>query len=321
MIIIDDSVNICVGLDVSKDFLDVHILPEGRSLRVPNSAAGRRQLIAQLPDAGTCRLVLEATGQYERLLVADLVAEGHFVSVVNPRQIRDFAKALGILAKTDQLDARVIARFAQQIKPRPLAQTHAKQDQLDQLVTRRRQLIGLRVAEQNRLGAGLTAAVRYSLQRSIDAANKDIKRLDKAILQLVQSDDQWKDRFELLKSVPGVGDVTAAALVAELPELGALNRQQISALVGLAPFNHDSGRLTGKRTIRGGRKTLRSALYMAALVASRHNPVLKTFAARLKQQGKTGKVILTACARKLLVILNTMIKHHTPWNLSATTTQ
>jgi transposase len=265
---------------------------------VANTAQGHAALLAQLPAPGTCRIVLEATGAYERRVAAELVAAGHFVSVVNPRQVRDFAKAHGILAKTDRIDACVIARFGRDVKPRPLAKTSQKQGELDQLVTRRRQLIQLRTAETNRLQDGLAKLVRRSVERSIDAIAKDIARLDAAILQLVQSDDDWSQRFELLKTVPGVGDVTATALVAELPELGQLNRQQISALVGLAPYPDDSGKKTGKRFIRGGRKSLRCVLYMAALSATKHNPVLYQFAQRLKTAGKAAKVILTACMRK-----------------------
>lgn len=314
--LLDDSVNCSVGIDVSKARLDAHLRPEGRSFSVPNTSDGYALLRANLPAPGTCRIVLEATGGYERRLVAELVDAGHTVSVVNPRQIRDYAKALGILAKTDRLDAQVIARFGADVKPRPLVKLPEKQAELDQLVTRRRQLVQLRVAETNRFREGLTKLVRHSVQRSIDALNKDLARIDRAILELVQSDDDWRPRFELLKTVPGVGDATAAALVAELPELGQLNRQKISALVGLAPFPDDSGQRTGQRHIRGGRKTLRSALYMAALSASRHNPVLKAFAERLKQKGKQGKVYLTACMRKLLVILNTMVKNNTPWKMT-----
>jgi transposase len=266
-----------------------------------------------LPAPGTCLLVLEATGGYERTLASELVAAGHAASVVNARQVRDFAKALGLLAKTDRIDAGVIARFAQQVQPRPLAESHEKQDQLDELVGRRRQLVDLRTAESNRRETSRTEPVRQSLKRSIDTINKDVKRLDKAILKLVESHDDWHDRFELLKSMPGVGDVTAATLLAELPELGELNRQQIAALVGVAPMNRDSGRQRGQRRIQGGRRSLRSTLYMAALTACRCNPVIRQFAQRLKAQGKAHKVVLTACIRKLLVILNTMVKTNTPW--------
>ena len=314
---LEDSVNCSVGIDVSKAQLDVHLRPEGRAFKVPNAPDGHAVLLAALPVPGTCRITLEATGIYERRIVAELVNAGHYVSVVNPRQIRDYAKALGMLAKTDRIDAKVIARFGADVKPRPVVKTPEKQVELDQLVTRRRQLIQLRIAEINRFQGDLTKHVRKSLQRSIDAINKDLLRIDRAILDLVQSDDDWKHRFELLQTVPGVGSTTAAALVAELPELGELNRQKISALDGVAPYPNDSGTHRGQRSIRGGRKALRSALYMAALSASQHNPVLKKFAQRLKAAGKAGKVILTACMRKLLVILNTMIKQNTPWKVAS----
>lgn len=309
----DDSICCFLGIDVSKGTLDGQFLPEPRRLKLPNTSAGHAQLLTQLPAPGTCHIVVEATGGYERRLVAELAAAGHLVSVVNPRQVRDFAKAHGVLAKTDRIDAQVIARFARDIRPRPVAQTSQKQAELADLVTRRRQLLQLRTAESNRLREGMSKLVRQSLQRSIDAFSKDLTRIDRAILELVQSDDDWKNRFELLKTVPGVGEVTAAALVSELPELGQLNREKISALVGVAPYPDDSGCHTGKRYVRGGRKTLRSTLYMAALCASIHNPVLKRFAQRLKDHGKPAKVVLTACIRKLLVILNTMVKTNTTW--------
>jgi len=316
--VLDDSVQRSVGIDVSKAQLDVHLLPEARSYPVPNSSQGHSKLLTALPKPGTCRIVLEATGDYERLIVAALVDAGHYVSVVNPRQIRDYAKALGILAKADHIDAKVIARFGQDVKPRPVTKTSESQAELDQLVTRRRQLVQARVAESNRLKDGLTKLVRESVRRSLNAIDKDIARHDQAILKCVQSDDDWKQRFELLKTVPGVGDATAASLVAELPELGQLNRQKISALVGVAPYPDDSGRRHGRRTIRGGRRALRSVLYMAALSAARWNPVVKEFADRLRQQGKQAKVVLVACMRKLLVILNAMVKQNTPWRMIQT---
>lgn len=313
---LDDAVNCSVGIDVSKAQLDLHLLPAARSWQVSNDAAGHEKLLAQLPSPGTCRITLEATGPYGQRLVAELVAAGHYVSVVNPRQVRDYAKAHGILAKTDRIDAKVIAGFGRDVKPRPVAHVPEKQGELDQLVTRRRQLLQLRTSESNRLHDGLTKFVRQSVRRSIDALSKDIARLDQAILKLVQSDDDWKHRFELLKTAPGIGDVNAAALVAELPELGQLNRQKISALVGAAPYPDDSGKKHGKRSIRGGRKSLRCTLCMAALSASQHNPVIRKFAERLKAAGKPGKVVIIACLRKLLVILNTMIKHNTPWKMT-----
>ena len=311
--LLDDSVQCSVGIDVSKNRLDVHILPEGLSLQVPNSPEKHRDLLARLPKPGTCRIVLEATGDLQRPVVAALVDAGHYVSVVNPRQVRDYAKALGILAKTDSIDARVIARFGRDVKPRNITKVPENQAELDQLVTRRRQLVGARVAESNRLKDDLPKVIRRSIQRQLTSIDKDVARLDRAILELVRSDDDWKQRFDLLKGVPGVGDTTAASLVAELPELGRLNRQQISALVGVAPYADDSGRHQGRRCTRGGRRLLRSTLYMAALTATRYNPAIKRFAARLRENGKRGKVVIVACMRKLLVILNTMVKDNSPW--------
>lgn len=309
-----DSIANFVGIDVSKDFLDVHVLDPQQSLRTANNSKGWTQLLKKLPEPGACLVIMEASGGFERRVAAELLNSGHAVAIVNPRSVRDFAKALGILAKTDKIDARVIALFGQATRPRILAETHEKQAELDELVSRRRQLVVQRVAESNRRSTVLSKTVRQSLQRSLDALAKDIKRLDKAILELIADDDDWQARAELLKSVPGVGDQTAAALIAELPELGQLNRQEIAALVGVAPMNHDSGRHQGTRRIQRGRATLRSALYMATLVAVRHNPVLKEFHQRLRALGKQAKVALTACMRKLLVILNTMVKNNTHWN-------
>jgi transposase len=311
--LLDDSVQCSVGIDVSKDRLDVHVLPQGLSLQVPNSPEGHCKLLARLPEPGTCRIVLEATGDLQRRVVAALVDAGHYVSVVNPRQVRDYAKALGILAKTDSIDAKVIARFGRDVKPRNVTKVPEKQAELDQLVTRRRQLVQARVAESNRLRDDMPKLVRQSVQRQLNSIAKDVARLDRAILDLVRSDDDWKQRFDLLKGVPGVGDATAASLVAELPELGRLNRQEISALVGVAPYADDSGGRQGRRSTRGGRRLLRSTLYMAALSAVRFNPAIKRFSERLRKQGKKGKVVIIACMRKLLVILNTMVKQNSPW--------
>lgn len=331
------SLTAFVGIDVSKEQLDVHLLlfpspnpapgapgstsltssqsASSQSFRVASDQSHRRELLQKLPTPGTCLIVLEATGGYERLVACDLAAAGHIVSIVNPRQVRDFAKAFNILAKTDQIDAAVLARFALHVRPRPLAETHAQQDQLNELVTRRRQLIDLRTAESNRTHTSLTKTVQQSLTRSLKALAQEIKRIDAALLKLVASHDDWRERFELLKSVPGIGAVTAATLLAQLPELGQLNRQQIAALVGVAPMNRDSGKTTGPRHIRGGRTDLRSVLYMAALTACRSNAVIRDFSQRLKAQGKCTKVVLTACIRKLLVIINTMIKNNSPWQL------
>jgi len=311
--LLDDSVQCSVGIDVSKARLDVHVLPEGRSFQARNAPDQFQTLLDRLPEPGACRVVLEATGDLQRAVVAFLVDAGHYVSVVNPRQVRDYAKALNILAKTDAVDAKVIARFGKDVKPRNITEVPEKQAELDQLVGRRRQLVRARVAESNRLRDDMPKLIRESIQRQLKSIAKDVARLNRAILELVRSDDDWKQRFDLLKSVPGVGDATAAALVAELPELGRLNRQQISALVGVAPFADDSGSRQGRRSTRGGRRPLRSTLYMATVAALRSNPVLKAFAKNLRRNGKRGKVVIIACMRKLVVIMNTMVKENSHW--------
>ena len=302
-----------IGIDVSKAKLDLAFDEKSTTAIVSNDSNGIDELVKLLPDPGTCLIVIEATGNYERKLVVRLVDAGHVVSVVNPRQVRDFAKALGKLAKTDKIDARVIAQFGKLTRPRAVAKTKEKQDELDQLVTRRRQLIGTRTAEKNRQGQDASKFVRKSIQRVLDAINKDIKAIDGEIEKLVKSDDDWKSRAKLLGTMPGIGDVTSTTIIAELPELGNLNRKQISALVGLAPFNRDSGKMKGKRSIFGGRQSVRTALYMAALSATRCNPAIKEFYQRLKENGKPPKVAMTACMRKILVTLNTMVKTNSSW--------
>jgi transposase len=304
-----------IGIDVSKATLDIALDPDAKSVEpFTNDSAGHDQLLAKLPKAESALIVIEATGRCEQELVVRLVDAHHVVAVVNPRQVRDFAKAHGILAKTDRIDARVIAKFGQQVRPRALAKTHDLQDELDQLVTRRRQIIAAQVAEKNRLKQpGNSKFVKKSLAKKIAHLDKELQLVDREIARLVQSDDDWRERYELLKSTPGMGPVTASTLIAELPELGTLNRQQIASLVGVVPFNRDSGTMKGRRTIFGGRKTVRTALYMAALSARRSNPTIKKFGDRLQQQGKSAKVVLVACMRKLLVILNSMVKNNSKW--------
>jgi transposase len=309
-----DSITHFVGIDVSKNSLDVHILESATSLRTSSSPEGRQELLQKLPAPGTCLVVLEATGGYERAVVCDLVQAGHHVCVVNPGQVRSYARALGVKAKSDPVDARVIARFARDVKPRPRIEQHAEQDQLDELVARRRQLIELRTAESNRRRTSQTKAVRQSLQQSIDQVNKHLKKIDRAILDLMASHDDWQNRLQQLTSVPGVGQVTAVTLLADLPELGELNRKEIAALAGVAPFTRDSGQHCGQRKIWGGRKTVRTALYMAALSAIKFNPDIRAFALRLRERGKKGKVVLVACMRKLLTILNTIVRDNTLWS-------
>lgn len=310
----NDTLTRFVGIDVAKHTLDVCLLPQEKHWLVNNDAAGIQRLLGQLPPPGTCLVVLEATGGYQRSVVAELVRAQHRVAVVNPRQVRDFARALGILAKTDRLDAAVIARFGQQVRPRTIGQTPEKMTELTQLVARRSQLVDLRTAETNRLETITVKSVRKSIQQVLHLLDKQIDAIEREILALLESDDDWKNKTTLLGSAKGIGPVTIMCLLAELPELGLLNRQQIAALVGLAPFNRDSGAFRGERHIRGGRASVRKVLYMAALSARRRNPQIKAFADRLQDQGKPHKVIITACMRKLLIILNTMVKTNTPWN-------
>lgn len=311
----DATVTTWVALDVSKDSLEVgSTTPERVRLRVvENAPAGFRELLKALPPREHTAVVVEATGGYERQVVAELLEAGYRVAVVNPRQVRAYAIGVGLLAKTDKLDAAVIARFAQHVQPRMLREMPEQQHELAELVTRRRQVLDLRTMESNRLQQAMTKAARKSLQAVIHTLDGQIKRLDDAIAKLIDSDDDWRAKSELLQSTPGLGRVTAATLLAELPELGELNRQQIASLVGVAPFNDDSGQHQGTRHISGGRASVRHVLYMAALVAKTHNPTIQAFAQRLAKDGKQSKVILTACMRKLLVILNTMLKNKTPW--------
>ena len=309
-----------VGIDIAKRTLDVHVLPERTSLTQQNDAKGRGQLREELPPPGKCLIIVEATGGYERALVAELIDAGHQVAVVNPRQVRDFAKACGILTKTDRIDAAVLARFGQAVVPRTQTKIPEKQLELQDLVVRRRQLVELRTAEMNRKENVASKFVKKSLQESVDALTKQIRRFEKRIAALVQSDDDWKLKLEIVQSAPGIGPGTSATLIAEVPELGKLSRRKISALVGLAPFNRDSGEFRGRRAIRGGRSSVRCSLYMATLSARRSNPVIRAFSDRLKALGKKPKVIITACMRKLLVILNTMVKNNTHWNPAISTT-
>lgn len=310
----DGTNQVWIGIDVAKATLDLHLLPAGQSHSLPNTAPGHEQLRKLLPRPTSCLIVLEATGGYEREVVADLTDAGFRVAVINPKRARDFAKALGLVAKTDRIDARVLALFAEKVQPAPLEKTPEKQAEIQQLVARRRQLIDLRTQESNRWDVTRAKLARKSIQAVLNTLEAQVRDIERAIEALVESDDDWHSKAQLIQSVPGLGPVTATTVVADVPELGKLNRQQISALVGLAPYNRDSGTQKGKRSISGGRKSVRSVLYMAALAAKRFNPVIKAFAYRLAQHGKPFKVILTACMRKLLVILNSIIKSGRPWN-------
>ena len=306
-----------VGIDVSKSKFDVVILPEGTHLTCSYDGEGIGKFLAQLPQHD-CVVVLEATGGFERRLAAELVAAGRQTAIVNPRQVRDFARGIGVLAKNDRIDARVLATYAQHVKLRLLEKTSEKQQELTALVVRRRQLLALQTAESNRLEQTAVKLAAKSIRHVLDLLRKELKKLDAEIARLIADDDDWRNKSELLQTVPGVGPATSASLVAELPELGKLNRQQIASLVGLAPFSRDSGQSRGRHSIWGGRGAVRCALYMAAFNAKRCNPIIRAFADRLKQAGKRTKVILTACMRKLLVILNTMVRNQTPWKTNVT---
>jgi transposase len=303
-----------VGIDVAKHSLDVYVMSQERSFTINNNTAGFKQLLAELPAAGQCLVVVEATGGYQSRVVAALVVAGHQVAVVNPRQVRDFARSLGILAKTDRIDARVIARFAEQARPRPVEIGSEKQAQLAELATRRRQLVEMRTAEQNRLETASAKAVRKNIRHLIEQLDKQIRQLEEAIGELIENEPELASKAAIMETVPGVGPVMVTSLLVDVPELGRLNRQQVAALVGVAPFNRDSGKFHGRRRIWGGRAAIRSVLYMAALTARRFNPLIRAFAQRLEAAGKPFKVVLTACMRKLLVILNSMIKNNLPWN-------
>ena len=305
---------VAIGIDVAKATLDLHVLSAGQTQTLPNTQAGHEELIKLLPDPALCLIVLEATGGYEREVVADLTDAGYRVAVINPKRARDFAKALGLVAKTDRIDARVLALFAERVQPAPSDKTPEKQAEIQQLVARRRQLIDLKTQESNRWDVTHAKAARKSIQAVINTLEAEIRGIEKVIETLLESDDDWQQKIQLIQSVPGLGKVTAATVVADVPEIGKLNRQQISALIGLAPYNRDSGALKGKRSISGGRKSVRCVLYMAAMAARRSNPVIKAFADRLAQHGKPFKVVLTACMRKLLVIVNALVKSRQAWN-------
>jgi transposase len=305
---------IFVGIDVSKAHLDVAVLAKGPGFRVSNDRQGVAQLIRKLKPVMPSLVVIESTGGYERLVITELLAAGLPVALVNPRQVRDFARGIGRLAKTDTIDAEVLALFAKHVQPRLLEKTPEKQAELEQLVTRRRQLLGLRNTESNRLATTVAKLARKSLKQTIALFDRQMAELDKEIARLIETDDDWRDKARLLRSVPGVGPVTVATLISQLPELGFLNRAEIAALAGLAPFNRDSGQSRGKRSISGGRCGVRCALYMAALSARTCNPTLRPFSKRLEADGKPFRVAITACMRKLLVTLNTMVKNQSPWN-------
>jgi transposase len=300
-----------VGIDVSKDRLDVAC---GGDLEfgVSNDEAGHTALVARLLELGPALVVMEATGGLERAVALRLTLSGLALRIINARQVRHFAKAAGYLAKTDALDARVLRAFAERMRPEPRELASEQAQELQALTARRRQLIEMLTMERNRLRTA-HVRVRRDLRESIRALERRLARTDDEIGRTLRTCGIWRDKVELLESVPGVGQCTAVSLLASLPELGRLNRRQISALAGVAPFNRDSGHWHGQRHIYGGRAPARRALYMAALVGARHNPVLRPYYQRLRAAGKPAKVALTACMRKLLIILNSMLKQQRSW--------
>ena len=307
-----------VGIDVAKANIDIAVRPTGRVWRASYDAAGIEELVSQLENLTPTTVLLEATGGLELPLVAALAAAALPVVVVNPRQVRDFAKTTGRLAKTDALDAQVLAHFAEAVRPpvRPLRD--ADTQELNALTTRRSQLMTMLVAEKNRLGRA-TGAVRPSIQSHITWLEQQLKDLDEGLKQTLRQSPVWREKDDLLRSVPSVGEQLSRSLLAYLPELGALDRKQIAALVGVAPMNRDSGTVRGKRTVWGGRARVRAVLYMSALVASRFNPVIRTFYQRLLAAGKPKKLALTACMRKLLTILNAIVRTGQRWDQSVVT--
>jgi transposase len=302
-----------VGIDVAKDELAIHIHPTAEAFRVPYDDAGLARLLVHLRELAPMLIVCEATGGYEITLAAALAGAGLPLAVVNPRQVRDLARAVGRLAKTDTVDAEVIALFAEKVRPpaQPLADETARR--LGELVTRRRQLLEILAGETNRRPLVRDAAVRQRLDAHIAWLRRELRDLETDLGTTIRGSAVWRETDDLLRSVPGIGPITSASLIAELPELGHLGRREIAALAGLAPINRDSGQWRGRRSIGGGRRTVRGALYMATLVGVRYNPVLGAFYARLRAAGRPPKVALTAAMRKLLTILNAMLRDRRSW--------
>jgi transposase len=311
-----ETAQVFIGVDVSKDKLDVASFPSGERWTVRNVESDRSALVARLQGMHPVLIVCEATGGYELALWSALSVAGLPTAVVNPRRVRAYAQALNEMAKTDRVDSLVIARFAEGIHPTPHVMPNDAAQKLDGLVTRRREVQEMITAENNRL-PGALPALRPQIEEHVAWLKSQLATLETSLEEMIKQSSAWREEAELLQSVPGVGVVTSATLIAELPELGTLDRKQVAALVGVAPFNRDSGKMRGHRCIWGGRAGVRSTLYMAALSASRCNPAIRTFYSKLRQAGKVHKVALVACIRKLLTILNAMVKNKTPWRQAA----
>lgn len=306
-----------IGIDVSKDWLDIVVIPSGETWRTENIEDEMDVLVEKLDALKAERIVIEATGGYERLVTTKLYLAKSPVCRVNPRRVRYFARSLGQLAKTDKLDAKVLARFGEVVKP-ALTQLPSDQEQLlSALLTRREQLLAMLVAEKNRMGTA-PAKVRPSLNEHITWLKNQLKELDKEVDAFINDTPELKEKDDLLQEVQGIGKQTSAKLIADVPELGFCDRKQIAALIGTAPYNHDSGYKKGQRSISGGRPDVRSVLYMATLAATRFNPVIKVFYQRLLKAGKKKKVAIVACMRKLLTILNAMLRDRKHWNPAPT---
>ena len=305
--------DVVMGVDISGKHLDVHILPQGRAGRYVNDPGGIGELIDLAKELEVGLIVMEATGGLERALTVECGLQGMAVAVMNPRQIRDFARSTGKLAKTDALDAQVIARFGAAVRPevRPLPDAEAAR--LKALVTRRQQIVEMRTAESNRMKRA-PRAVGRRIERHIQYLTREMEDLDREMEEFIKGNAAWTGKAKLLKDVPGIGSVSCMTLLASLPELGSLNRREIAALVGVAPLNRDSGVHRGKRSVWGGRSKVRRILYMAGMSARVHNPLIRTFYERLVGNGKPAKVAMVACTRKLLTIINAMLRDGTTWN-------
>lgn len=309
--------DVVVGIDVAKAALDVAVRPSGDVRQLGNDTVGIAEAVEWLQLVRPQLIVLEATGGYEAALVAELGLASLPVAVVNPRQVRDFARATGRLAKTDRLDAQVLAHFGQAVRPTPRPLPDAAAQALAALVERRRQVVAMRTAEENRLGATRVAAVRTRIQAHLQWLETDLQEIDDDLRQRLRSSPLWREQDDLLQSVPGIGPILSLTLLAELPELGRLSHGQIAALVGVAPLNRDSGTQRGRRAVWGGRRAVRTTLYMGTLRATRCNPPIRAFYERLLAAGKAKKVALVACMHKLLTILNAMVRHQAHWQAQA----
>lgn len=302
------SEELFVGIDVAKDHLDVHVHPTGEARVYQSTPEGVASLIHLLKGKRAKLIVVEATGGYETTLAAELIAAELPVAVVNPQRVRRYAEGIGKRAKTDAIDAYVLARFAQTVEP-PIKRPVAEEEQaIKDLVARRRQLVDFRAKEKTRLSQASSAGIRQSIQRIIDALTREIKEIESRLDTHIKNNSVWREKDQIIQSATGVGAVTSYTLLADLPEIGAIRQAKITALVGLAPLNHDSGKMKGRRMISGGRMPVRNSLYMATISAIRYNGRIKVFYRRLRDAGKPAKVAITACMRKLLIILNAMVR-------------